>query len=184
MPNRAKTKSPDGHATATFGMHTLDLDRIRKKGVSAQLSRQTEDKHTYFMGVAEARYVLRKVFRIVEDQAKGMSIDPLAHQALIQIYGSRDSRLQVKQIAARLDIAPAFASNLIRILFEKGLVVREPDRQDKRIIHVTVTKAGRKALSEIDERVKFHVDYFVGQLTKEERESALSILMFYVGARL
>ena len=41
-----------------------------------------------------------------------------------------------------------------------------------------------KVMDAIDENVKFHVDYFVGQLTQEERESALSILMFYVGAKL
>ena len=184
MTTQSRAKRPPKPAASLLGPHVIDLDRLRKKGVSAQLSRQTEDKHAYFIGVAEARYVLRKVFRIVEDQAKEFDIDPLAHQALIQIYGSADSRMQVKQIAARLDIAPAFASSLVRMLVEKGLVAREPDDQDKRIIHVTVTKLGRSVLSEIDERVKFHVDYFAGQLTKEERESALSILMFYVGAKL
>ena len=39
-------------------------------------------------------------------------------------------------------------------------------------------------MDKIDENVKFHVDYFAGQLSVEERESALSILMFYVGAKI
>jgi len=42
----------------------------------------------YFHGVSEARYVIRKVFRIVDDQAKQAGLEPLEHQALIQIFGS------------------------------------------------------------------------------------------------
>lgn len=171
-------------ADSPYQPQVIDLERLRERGVKAQKSRETAHKHGYFMGVAEARFILRKVFRIVEDQAKEFDIDPLAHQALIQIYGCPEMRMQVKQVAARLDIAPAFASSLVRSLTEKGFVVREPDDRDKRIIYVAVTDHGRSTLSEIDERVKFHVDYFVGQLSKEQRESALSILMFYVGAKL
>lgn len=181
IPTPKRSRKP---APSPYEPQMLDLERLRKKGVTAQQSRETSDKHTYFVGVSEARYVLRKVFRIVEEQAKEFDIDPLAHQALIQIYGSLDMRMQVKQVAARLDIAPAFASSLVRALVEKGLVTREPDDRDKRIIYVAVTEQGRVTLSEIDERVKFHVDYFTGQFTTEQRESALSILMFYVGARL
>lgn len=184
MTTQSPAKRSRSASDAPFGPHVIDLDRLRKKGATAQLSREADDKHDYFAGVAEARYVLRKVFRIVEDQAKKFDIDPLAHQALIQIYGSDDSRMQVKQIAARLDIAPAFASSLVRMLGEKGLVIRKPDNKDKRIIHVSVTKYGTSVLNEIDEKVKFHVEYFSGQLSEEERESALSILTFYVGAKL
>ena len=184
MTTPSPTKKFRSSSDAPFGPRVIDLERLRKKGATAQRSRETDDKHDYFAGVAEARYVLRKVFRIVEDQAKKFDIDPLAHQALIQIYGSEDSRMQVKQVAARLDIAPAFASSLVRMLVEKGLITRRPDDKDKRIIHVSVTQNGKAVLSEIDEAVKFHVEYFAGQLSEGERESALSILMFYVGARL
>ncbi|MGO4567107.1 MarR family winged helix-turn-helix transcriptional regulator [Rhizobium sp. 2YAF20] len=159
------------------------MESLRRKGNAAKKSRETEDKHTYFIGVAEARYVLRKAFRIVEDQAKEYGIDPLAHQALIQIYGSRDMQLQVNQIANRLDIAPAFASSLVKTLVEKGLASRRRDEQDQRITYVAITEEGRDIMDSIDEKVKFHVDYFSGQLTREERESALSILMFYAGAK-
>ena len=164
--------------------HPVDFERIRRRGMVARKSRETEDKHAYFMGVAEARYVLRKVFRIVEEQAKKFGLDPLAHQALIQIYGSPDMELQVNQIASRLDITPAFSSSLVRILAEKDFVVRRRDDHDQRVNFVAITDKGREVMDAIDENVKFHVDYFVGQLTIEERESALSILMFYVGAKI
>ena len=117
------------------------------------------------MGVAEARYVLRKVFRIVEEQAKKFGLDPLAHTALIQIYGSPEMELQVNQIANRLDITPAFASSLVRILVDKEFVVRKRDDRDQRVTYVAITDKGRETMDAIDEKVKFHVDYVVGQLT-------------------
>ncbi|MFB9127543.1 MarR family transcriptional regulator [Paraburkholderia dipogonis] len=162
----------------------LDMARIRRKGNAALKARATEDKHEYFIGVAEARYVLRKVFRIVEDQAKKFGLDPLAHQALIQIYGSPSMELQVNQIASRLDITAAFSSSLVTLLVEKDLVIRRRGDQDQRVTYVAMTPHGREVMDAIDENVKFHVDYFVSQLSAEERESALSILMFYVGAKL
>lgn len=160
------------------------MDRLRRRGNAAKKARETEDKHAYFAGVAEARYVLRKVFRIVEEQAKKYGLDPLAHQALIQIYGSPEMELQVNQIAARLDITPAFASSLVRILVDRDWVVRRRDDRDQRVTYVAITDKGREIMDAIDENVKFHVDYFVGQITPQEREGALSILMFYVGAKL
>jgi DNA-binding MarR family transcriptional regulator len=161
----------------------LDLERLRRKRHAAEKSREAEDKHTYFKGVAEARFVLRKAFRIVEEQAKASGIDPLAHQALIQIYGSPDMQLRVNQIASRLDIPPAFASSLVRTLAEKGLATRKRDTEDQRVTYVEVTPSGIELLHAIDDKVQFHVNYFARQLLPEERESALSILMFYVGMR-
>src|SRR5262245_17289396 len=95
---------------------------MRRKMVARAFD--ANDKHAYFESVAEARYVLRKVFRIVEERAKSLDLDPLAHQALIQIYGSPRMELRVNELADRLDIAPAFASNLVRTLATKKLLTR------------------------------------------------------------
>ena len=181
---RSTAKVQDTAAAVSFAPHAVNVERVRRRGIAATKARETEDKHAYFMGVAEARYVLRKVFRIVEEQAKKFGLDPLAHTALIQIYGSPEMELQVNQIANRLDITPAFASSLVRILVDKEFVVRKRDDRDQRVTYVAITDKGRETMDAIDEKVKFHVDYFVGQLTTEEREGALSVLMFYVGAKL
>tara|TARA_R110000787_G_scaffold10978_1_gene36488 strand:- start:108 stop:575 length:468 start_codon:yes stop_codon:yes gene_type:complete len=140
-----------------------------------------KDRHAYFGDVAEARYVLRRVFRIAEEQARARGIDPLAHQALIQIYGSAGSVLRVSQIAERLDIAPAFASSLVRALVEDGLARRTRDEADQRVTLVSVTDAAVALLDEIDRAVEFHVGYFAAQIPEARRKRALSTLKFYVG---
>ena len=157
------------------------LESLRQRAVKA---RATPQQRLYFYGVAQARYVLRKVFRLVEEEAKRAGVDPLGHQALIQIYGSEGGRLRVKEVAQRLDITPAFSSSLIKILLKKGYVLREPDKSDKRVTWVKVTKPGRDLLRRVDDRVQIDVDYFAHSLTAAETEAALSILMFYVGVSL
>lgn len=138
-------------------------------------------RHGYFTEVAEARYVLRKVFRIAEEQAREAGFDPLAHQALIQIYGSADRCLRVNQLAERLDIKPAFASSLLKSLAADGMIDRRRDEADHRVTWVSVTDAAIEKLVAIDAAVGFHVDYFAAQIPAENRKRALATLKFYVG---
>jgi DNA-binding MarR family transcriptional regulator len=165
-------------------MRVLDAKRLERGRERAVKARTTADRRPYFQGVAQARYVLRKVFRLVEDEAKRAGIDPLAHQALIQIYGSSNGALKVKDVAERLDITPAFASSLVKALAGRGLISTKRDKQDSRVNWVQVSKEGRALLHLIDEQVQIHVDYFTRGLSSEETEAALSILMFYAGVSL
>src|SRR6478736_1849013 len=113
-------------------MRVIDAARLERGREKAAKARATADRHPYFQGVAQARYVLRKVFRLVEEEAKRAGIDPLAHQALIQIYGSPTGALKVKDVAERLDITPAFASSLVKTLAAKGLIATKKDKRDSR----------------------------------------------------
>src|SRR5882672_1238453 len=139
-------------------MRVVDAARLERRREKAVKARATSDRQTYFQGVAEARYLLRKVFRLIEEEAKRTGIDPLAHQALIQIYGSENGALKVKDVAERLDIAPAFASSLVKALAAKGLAVPARDKKDSRVNWIRITKEGRLMLHRIDEQVQVHVD--------------------------
>ena len=150
---------------------TVDIDPAQRPGT----------RHGYFTEVAEARYILRRVFRIAEEQAKAAGLEPLAHQALIQIYGSPDRRLRVNGLAERLDIKPAFASALLSGLEADGMIRRERDTADHRVTWVEVTETAIEKLVRIDGAVDFHVTYFAAQLDRESRKRALSTLKFYVG---
>ncbi len=162
-------------------MRVIDAARLKKRSAKAVKASGGQDRHVYFRGVAEARYVLRKVFRLVEEEAKRAGLDPLAHQALIQIYGSENGMLRVKDVAERLDITAAFASSLVKMLAGKHHVARVRDTKDNRVTWVKITKSGRAALHRIDGEVRAHVDYFTRSLTPRQTEAALSILMFYGG---
>src|SRR5215475_9604721 len=151
----------------------IDAARLEKGREKTAKARAAGDRHLYFRAVAEARYLLRKVFRLVEEEAKRAGIDPLAHQALIQIYGSETGALKVKDVAERLDITPAFASSLVKTLAAKGVIATKKDKQDSRVNWVQLTREGRALLHRIDEQVQIHVDYFTRGLTSGETEAAL-----------
>jgi DNA-binding MarR family transcriptional regulator len=135
----------------------------------------------YFHGVADARFVIRKVFRIVDERAKSRGLDPLEHQALIQIYGARDGDVRVGTVAERLDISPAFASKIVKALVTKKLVSLADSAHDQRVTNVSATPAGIATLTEIDADVRIHVGFFTRALTPEQKAAALSIFAFYVG---
>ena len=162
----------------------IDASRLEKKRKDAIRARTVQDRRQYFQSVAQTRYVLRKVFRLIEERAKVAGLDPLEHQALIQIYGSPEMRLRVKEVAERLDIAPAFASSILKSLEERHLLVRLASDRDQRVTYVVVTQQGKELLHRIDEQVRVHVDFFTQQLPQEAREAAISIMMFYIGISL
>ena len=135
----------------------------------------------YFHGVAEARYVIRRIFRIVDEQAKSAGLEPLEHQALIQRFGAPEP-LRVIDFAERLDVAPAFASRIAKGLDDKGLVRRTASEDDRRSTVIAVTEAGGELLAQVDSQVELHVSYFQQQLTDAERAAALGIFAFYLGA--
>ena len=128
----------------------------------------TDDNfRTYMHSVAQARYVVRKVVRIVQEEAKRAGLDPLEHEALLQIYGAgSDELLSVNRLAELLDVAPALASRVIKALAAKGFVRREQSGTDKRVTLVAATDAGVAILRTVDREVHVHIDYFRKQLTR------------------
>ena len=139
---------------------------------------------TFFRGVAEARYVVRRVTRIVDEQARTHGLDPLEHQLLIQLFGARTHRMSVNQIATRLDVPAAVASRLVKRLEEEGYLERTKSETDRRVTNVTLTDAGRDVCVAIWEDVRFHVEYFQKQLDDESKQIALAVFGFYVGVAL
>ena len=159
------------------------LGAIESRYAEVISAKSLANKYGYFVRLAEARFVLRKVARIFVDEAKAAGLDPLDHQAMMQIYGSPSGELTVGKLAERLDIVPPFASNLLRGLTNKGLIARRQDKSDQRITHVSVTDTGRTLLEDIDAKVHFHLEYFSAQLTPAERESAVALLMLFVNPK-
>ena len=140
------------------------------------------DFQAYVKNISDARYVTRRVLRIVDDQAKQHGLEPLLHQALLQVYGHNGGEgITVGRLADRLDVAAAFASRLTRRLEAMELVRREQSEVDRRSIHVIATESGVKKLAAIDHDVHYHVAYVQHQVAAGERMSALLIFAFYVG---
>lgn len=145
-------------------------------------SERGHDLQAYMTNIAEARFVIRRVLRIVDQHTRKHGLDPLAHHVLLQVYGTnRGKGIAVNALAKRLDIPSALASRLVRELENQELVKREPSTEDKRVTNVSVTPQGIQCLREIDNSIHFDIMQFHRQLSDEQRDAALSIFAFYVG---
>lgn len=142
------------------------------------------DTKRYFVAVAHARYVMRTVTRIVDEQAKKESLESLEHQALIQVCGAQNGPIRINELAERLDIVPAFTSRLVGNLEARNLVVRSSSDEDRRVTHVSVTEEGTRLLNRVNDSVRTYVGLFKEQLSEEARADAFRVFAFYVGMPL
>src|SRR5262249_54533580 len=153
---------------AVAGATGSDMMTTLTAWASAEEGLRSQQFDGYVYGIAQARYVIRKVFRIVDDEVKQRGLDPLDHQALLQIFGAGHDLLTVSGLADRLDVPSALASRVVRVLDEKGLISRRDDASDRRVTKLEVTPEGRELLKSIDQAVHIHVDYFQAQLTDDQ----------------
>ena len=133
-----------------------------------------------FEGIAEAHSIIRRLMRIVDEQAKAAGLDPLEHKILIQLVGAPDP-VSVKDVAQRLDIPAALASRLIKGLERRELVTRTPRVDDRRSTNLHASPAAVDRLVAIHLAVDRHVDLFQSQLTDDQRRAALEVFGLFLG---
>lgn len=84
---------------------------------------------------------------------------------------SRCEHISQKQLARDLMMDPAALSRQIQAIELKGLVVREADPADKRIVHVALTLAGYEVVAQaLPARTAFIVQAMQGLDTAQQRE--------------
>jgi DNA-binding MarR family transcriptional regulator len=137
--------------------------------------------HAYFRDIADARFISRKVFRLIDEHVRTVGLDPLEHQALIQLFGAPTKTLQMKDLANRLDVGSDVASKAVSSLQEKGYVRRSPSDTDRRAINVTATETGERQLAAIDLHVREHISLLQRQWARPTQLAALRMFAFYVG---
>lgn len=137
--------------------------------------------HAYFCHIADTRYLVRKVFRLIDDEARSLGLDPLEHQALIQLFGSSDRTLQMKDVASRLDVGADVASKTVRALEIKGYVRRTRSEVDRRGIYVRPTERAEELLASIDRRVRADIALLQRGLPRQLQLAALQMFAFYLG---
>ncbi len=100
--------------------------------------------------LANLRYSLRQFLRFSEDAAHAAGITPQQHQALLAIKGfpERD-RVTVGELAERLQIRHHSAVGLVNRLVANGFLKREPGKNDRRQVQLTLTARSEKVLAKL-----------------------------------
>jgi DNA-binding MarR family transcriptional regulator len=96
------------------------------------------------------RIELRRFLRHSDAVAHDAGLTPALHQLLLAIRGAAPAPdPTVGELAAALDVRHHTAVELAQRAEQLGLVVRARDDRDQRQVHVRLTPAGRRRLSQV-----------------------------------
>jgi DNA-binding MarR family transcriptional regulator len=87
-------------------------------------------------------HLLRRVRRV--DDESGVSAPHLSALSVLVFGGART----LGELAAAEQVTPPSITRIVRNLEADGLVQREPDSADRRVVRVTATERGRQVLLE------------------------------------
>jgi DNA-binding MarR family transcriptional regulator len=106
-------------------------------------------------------------------RAKG--ITPAQYNILRVLRGAAGP-LPSLEVAARLITAVPGITGLIDRLVRLGLVLRRRCEEDRRVVYVEITDAGRKMLEEMDAPVRTLHTSLLGHLSKTELRTLIKLL--------
>ena len=83
--------------------------------------------------------------------------------------------LTMNELAARMEISPSSATQLVDRLVHHGLVVRNPDPDDRRVMRVAVSGPALNAVRDFEKVTSQRLETLVAPLTDDELEVLASL---------
>jgi DNA-binding MarR family transcriptional regulator len=128
------------------------ISRSGKGGFDYIVLRYTYEQVTKqdYETLAAFRYGLRKFLHFSEAAADACDLTPQQYQAILAIEGfpGRD-RVSIGDLAEQLQIASHSAVGLVDRLQSCGLIERQSSLEDRRRVHIQLTKRGRAKLERL-----------------------------------
>ncbi|HEV2388588.1 MAG TPA: MarR family transcriptional regulator [Candidatus Acidoferrales bacterium] len=103
-----------------------------------------------YRALAEFRYQIRTFLNLSEQASRAAGLEPQHHQLLLALKGlPAGSRATVGYLAERLHLQHHSLVELIDRLESRRLVRRVRSRNDRRVVHIYITRRGEKVLGEL-----------------------------------
>lgn len=126
--------------------------------------------------------ISQAVRTIFWDKSKIEHLTPVQIKTLLFITYTRKDAITVGNIAKNLSCTPATASGILDSLEKKGLIVRSRDSQDRRKVHLELTRGGMRAVNLVED-IGVELEEIVSELTLKE-QALLENLLLKITARL
>ncbi len=84
-----------------------------------------------------------------------------------------DGSVPMRTLAESLDVSQASATGIVDRMEQRGLVVRQRDDEDRRVIRVALTVDGRELLAGVAAERRERLAVLLGELTDDELEGFL-----------
>lgn len=91
-----------------------------------------------------------------------------AQMGVLHMLLQADAPLTPREIAQKLDVTPATITGALNALEVAGFIERARQSDDRRVVHVRVTPAGRVAAKRRRERMRAHLREAFGPLSDKE----------------
>jgi DNA-binding MarR family transcriptional regulator len=88
---------------------------------------------------------------------------------------SKHGPLTMNELAARMEISPSSATQLVDRLVHHGLAVRKPDPNDRRVLRVDVSGPAKEAVRAFEKNTSKRLESLVAPLTDDELELLASL---------
>lgn len=117
------------------------------------MSAPSEDDYSRLL---EFRYGIRKFLHAMERHAAALGTTPAQHQLLLAIRGHGDGKPpSISELSAHLLLKHHSMVELVNRAEAAGMVIRQPDLKDHRVVRVTLSPKGRDLIGELSKR---HLD--------------------------
>lgn len=117
---------------------------------------------------------LRKLLISLEGRAADMNLSKPELIALDLIFQKRE--MIMSELSDGLSIGVSTATGIVDRLFEKGLVSRERNHGDRRIVRVKLTKKGEQKAKGYQEQMKKAFEKMLASLTQKEQQMLILIM--------
>lgn len=117
---------------------------------------------------------LRRLLISLESRVADMDLSKPELIALDLIF--QKSELIMSEISEGLNIGVSTATGIVDRLFEKGLVSRERNHGDRRIVRIKLTKKGKQKANGYRGQMKKAFERILASLTKKEQQMLILIM--------
>jgi len=133
------------------------------------------------MALSDINYLVSLIFntsRLIRAQMKKRGrVDPFSFLELkVLYYVTMEENPTMANIADCLCIAPPSATPLINRLVKDGALKRIADKNDRRIIHLAITKSGKMTLDKGIKEIFGRMQKILMELSEKERRDLTRIL--------
>jgi len=128
---------------------SLPCTASRKTGLNEAVKAAGEPDYERLL---EFRKGLRRFLRWSEQSARDQGLTPAQHQLLLAVKGHLDEAPTISDVAADLMLRHHSVSELIDRAAHAGLVDRQTDPGDRRLIRVRVTREGEAVLRRLTQQ--------------------------------
>lgn len=106
---------------------------------------------------------------------------PASNLTILQLHAlifiAKSGHTHMREIAEHFHVEMPTATSLLNKLCKMKLVDRLSDKKDRRLVKVTLTRAGKELLKKARTQYESKIDKTLGYLSKEEKEVLMVILL-------